>query len=81
MSNEHHHHQTSEGEERDLEKLRVLLPHWIEHNQEHAESFQRWAVRARKLDQEETARRIEEAIESVGQTNEKLTAALEALGS
>jgi len=28
------------------EKLRVLIPHWIEHNQEHAEEFRRWAIRA-----------------------------------
>jgi len=23
----------------EVEKLRVLLPHWIEHNSEHAEEF------------------------------------------
>lgn len=27
----------------DVEKLRVLLPHWIEHNGEHAREFRRWA--------------------------------------
>jgi hypothetical protein len=27
----------------DQDKLRVLIPHWIEHNQEHAAEFQRWA--------------------------------------
>jgi hypothetical protein len=30
----------------DLEKLRVLLPHWIEHNAEHAAEFRQWAERA-----------------------------------
>lgn len=25
------------------EKLRALLPHWIEHNTEHASEFRRWA--------------------------------------
>jgi hypothetical protein len=30
-------------EERQLEKLLVLLPHWIEHNSEHAEEFRNWA--------------------------------------
>jgi hypothetical protein len=25
------------------EKLRALLPHWIEHNTEHAGEFRRWA--------------------------------------
>jgi len=39
----------------DLAKLRILLPHWIEHNEEHAASFQRWAARARELGWERTA--------------------------
>ena len=28
---------------RDLEKLRVLIPHWIKHNFEHANEFRTWA--------------------------------------
>ncbi len=27
-----------------LEKLQVLLPHWIEHNQGHAEECRKWAA-------------------------------------
>ena len=30
----------------ETEKLRVLLPHWIEHNGEHASEFRDWADRA-----------------------------------
>jgi hypothetical protein len=30
----------------EIEKLRVLLPHWIEHNAEHAGEFRDWAERA-----------------------------------
>jgi hypothetical protein len=30
----------------EFEKLRVLLPHWIEHNGEHAGEFREWAERA-----------------------------------
>jgi hypothetical protein len=30
----------------ETEKLRVLLPHWIEHNGEHADEFRRYAPRA-----------------------------------
>lgn len=29
----------------DLEKLQVLLPHWIEHNAEHADELSSWAER------------------------------------
>jgi hypothetical protein len=31
----------------DAEKLRILLPHWIEHNYEHAAEFREWAARVR----------------------------------
>ena len=27
-------------------KLRIVIPHWIKHNKEHAEEFQRWAKEA-----------------------------------
>jgi len=30
----------------DLDKLRILLPHWMEHNAEHAAEFRAWAERA-----------------------------------
>ena len=30
----------------EIDKLRVLLPHWIEHNGEHAGEFREWAKRA-----------------------------------
>ena len=30
----------------DRDKLRVLLPHWIEHNTEHADEFRHWAEKA-----------------------------------
>ena len=30
----------------DVEKLRALLPHWIEHNDEHAADFRKWAAKA-----------------------------------
>ena len=30
----------------EIDKLRVLLPHWIEHNEEHATEFREWAERA-----------------------------------
>jgi hypothetical protein len=30
----------------EIDKLRVVLPHWIEHNGEHAGEFRDWAERA-----------------------------------
>jgi len=33
-----------------LEKLQVLLPHWIEHNRGHAEECRKWAADAEDSD-------------------------------
>jgi len=81
---EHHHHAERVHEETkvvpdDLTKLRILLPHWIEHNQDHAASLQHWIVRAQELGQEEAARRIQQAVERMAACNRALTAALKAL--
>ncbi|MBL7063966.1 MAG: hypothetical protein ISS49_07115 [Anaerolineae bacterium] len=81
---EHHHHTGHAHEETkikpdDLTKLRALLPHWIEHNEEHAASFEGWAAKARVLGQEETAQRIGEAVERMAACNQALAAALEGL--
>jgi hypothetical protein len=27
----------------ELEKLKTLIPHWMEHNDEHAETYKNWA--------------------------------------
>ena len=33
-------------DEKDIQKLRLLLPHWIQHNADHGAEFQTWARRA-----------------------------------
>jgi len=57
------------------DKLRALLPHWIEHNLAHAADFRDWAGRAgeAKADIEIAAARLQAA-------NEALAAALAKLG-
>ena len=64
----------------DLAKIRALLPHWIEHNQEHAAEFDQWARRVRATGQEEVAEEIALAAQQLGWVNEALSAALEKLG-
>jgi hypothetical protein len=56
-------------------KLRALLPHWIEHNQDHAAEFRRWAVQAG-----EAAADIEAAAAQMEVANQALVVALEKLG-
>jgi hypothetical protein len=57
------------------DKLRVLIPHWIEHNQEHMEEFKRWAENAGNA-----ASDLQSAVEALEQVNLKLSTALEKLG-
>ncbi len=57
------------------EKLRVLIPHWIEHNEEHANEFRRWAETAGGA-----APEILAAADAMAGANESLAAALEKLG-
>ena len=60
---------------KDIEKLRVLLPHWIEHNSEHASEFREWARRAGAAEAH-----IEAAAELMEEANARLAEALEAVG-
>jgi rubrerythrin len=57
------------------DKLRVLLPHWIEHNAGHAAEFREWAEKAGEVKQnilnaaaqmESANRALEEALEQMG---------------
>jgi hypothetical protein len=64
----------------DQDKLRVLLPHWIEHNAEHAAEFRNWVAKAQAAGQEEAAEEIALAAKQLGWVNEALSAALEKLG-
>lgn len=57
------------------EKLRVLIPHWIEHNEEHAEEYQRWAEKVAEASADLLA-----AVEALKKVNQTLGAALEKLG-
>jgi len=57
------------------EKLRVLIPHWIEHNEVHAGEFRSWADEAG-----EAAGDILDAADQMSRLNQSLETALEKLG-
>jgi len=78
----HHHHEHAHAGETatdDLAKLCVLLPHWIAHNEEHAEGFRQWAARAAEIGRDESARQIEAAVTHMAACNRALDAALHLL--
>jgi alcohol dehydrogenase YqhD (iron-dependent ADH family) len=59
----------------DLDKLRILLPHWLEHTDEHAEEFLTWAERVQSVKEE-----MEAAAHLLEQANGRLQEALKKLG-
>jgi len=59
----------------ETDKLRVLIPHWIEHNNEHAAEFRSWAEQAGDASADILA-----AAEAMAHINEHLVSALEKLG-
>ena len=64
----------------DIEKLRVLLPHWIEHNAEHAGEFLTWAERARKAGKDHATEHIKAAAQKMKDANRDLQSVIEHLG-
>ncbi len=52
----------------DLEKLKMLLPHWMEHNDEHAKTYEAWALKMSFLGKNE----LSEALKAIHQESQKL---------
>ena len=58
----------------EVEKLRILIPHWIEHNAEHADEFREWAAKAGSAQADLVA-----AADALEAASDHLRAALEKL--
>ncbi len=65
----------------DVEKLRLLLPHWIAHNIEHANDFRAWIERMRTSGRNHVAEHLDAAVEKLESANRELEGALEHLGA
>ena len=63
-----------------VEKLRVLLQHWIEHNDGHVEEFEKWRKTMAEDGKQVLATHIGDAIAAMATVNEKLTKALTDVG-
>jgi hypothetical protein len=49
----------------DMEKLAVLLPHWIEHNKNHEKEFNKWLVIISSGNETEVAALLKKAVSSL----------------
>jgi len=63
----------------DMEKLQILINHWIEHNEEHAGEFKEWAGKAKSSGKTAVHDDILKAIGKLRDANEYLRTALEKL--
>lgn len=64
----------------DLEKVRVLLPHWIEHNAGHGEEFAKWAVQLDAAGEKDLATLLRQAETALREADSFLRSALEKSG-
>jgi hypothetical protein len=49
----------------DMEKLRVILPHWIEHNKNHEKEFNKWLAIISSGNETEVAALLKKAVSSL----------------
>ena len=68
------------SEQGTTKKLRVLLPHWIEHNNNHIAEFRKWEREARTESEQEVALLLAKAISDMEKTGKSLSEALEKVG-
>ena len=64
----------------DIEKLRVLISHWLQHNESHGEEYAKWADVARKAGHADTAAYIEQAVSLLAQADREFEKALASVG-
>jgi hypothetical protein len=63
-----------------LEKLQLLLPHWIEHHAEHASELRTWAERIQLAGEADVAEKLLAAAASLQQAGDHLANLLDEFG-
>ena len=66
-------------ENSEMEKLKILLEHWIEHNKEHGEEFREWVEKARALGETVVQEDMLDAAQNMDKASESLLKALQEL--
>jgi len=63
----------------EVEKLKILLEHWIEHNREHGGEFREWADKAKDIREAAVEKDMLDAAQYMDKASESLLRALEEL--
>ncbi len=64
----------------ELEKVKILLSHWIHHNAEHKTEFENWAEKIRNFGLDNAYAEVNQAAVMMDKVNEHLSNALTAIG-
>ena len=64
----------------DIEKLQMLITHWLQHNADHGREYAKWAKVARQAGHVTTAEDIEQAVELLARADKAFEKALASLG-
>ena len=64
----------------DVEKLQMLISHWLQHNEDHGREYAKWAKVAREAGYSPAAECMEEAVELLAKADRAFEKALELVG-
>jgi nickel/cobalt exporter len=64
----------------DIEKLQMLITHWLQHNESHGKEYAKWATVAREAGHSTAAECIEEAVGLLAKADRAFEKALAAVG-
>ena len=64
----------------ELEKLQMLLTHWLQHNESHGKEYAKWIEVARQAGHSTTAEYIEQAVDLLAKADKSFEKALESVG-
>ena len=51
-------------------RLKIILAHWVEHNEDHSREFREWAEKARQMGEEDVADEILQAVGNMDKVTE-----------
>ena len=60
-------------------KLKMILSHWVEHNEDHSRDFKKWAEKAAQMGENEVAGEIKQAVGKMDEITGIFTKTLERL--
>lgn len=65
--------------EQDKEKLKFLLDHWAEHNEEHKKGFVKWIRKAKENGLDDVAVELGKAVDTLNESTRHLQNALKSI--